>query len=189
MLSLFHAWRRLTMLQQIALAIVAGVALGFLYPPAGEAIKPLGDIVLRLIKMIIVPLIFASIAVSVLELKEIGKAARVGSYSFGLYLMTTFFATAIAVIVAATAFQFANLPPSESLPKGDMSAIAQHASQYDGFWGTVFTIIPNNLLQAFVEGNTLAAIVFAVVAGMLILVMQNSDGEDKKIWRHPRGPA
>jgi len=180
MLALFRSWRRLTMLQQIAIAIVAGVILGLVYPPAGAAIKPLGDIVLRLIKMIIVPLIFASIAMSVLELKEINKAARVGSYSFGLYMMTTFFATTIAVVVAATAFQYVELPNSDQLPKGDMSMIAKHASEYDGFWGTIFTIIPNNLLRAFVDGNTLAAIVFAVVAGMLILVMQNSDGDDKQ---------
>ena len=180
MLSLLNAWLRLPMLQQIAIAIIAGVILGFTFPQAGEAIKPLGDIVLRLIKMIIVPLIFASIAVSVLELKEIGKAARVGSYSFGLYLMTTFFATAIAVTVAATAFQFIDLPASDQLPSRDMSAISKHASEYDGFWGTVFTAIPNNLLRAFVEGNALATIVFAVVAGMLILVMQNSQTDDKK---------
>lgn len=178
MFAILRAWRRLTMLQQIAIAIVAGVAIGFLYPPFGEAIKPLGDIVLRLIKMIIVPLIFASIAMSVLELKEIGKAARVGSYSFGLYLMTTFFATAIAVTVAAFSFQFIEVPGTEQLAQKDMSRISEQAANYDGFWGTIFTIIPNNLLRAFVDGNTLAAIVFAVVAGMLILVMQNSKGDD-----------
>ena len=166
------------MLQQIVIAIVGGLLLGFLYPPAGEALKPLGDIVLRLIKMIIVPLIFASIAVAVLELKEINKAARVGGYSFGLYLMTTFFATAIAVTVAGFAFQYIDVPSTEQMKQGDIGQISQHAQNYDGFWGTIFTIVPNNLLQAFVQGNALATIVFAVVAGMLILVMQN--GVDKE---------
>lgn len=179
MLSVLQAWRQLTMLQQMAIAIVAGLALGFLYPPAGEALKPIGDIVLRLIKMIIVPLIFASIVVSVLELKEIGKAARVGGYSFGLYLMTTFFATSIAVIVAGTAFQLIEVPQTDAMQARDLSRINEHVGNYDGLWGTIFTMIPNNLLKAFVEGNTLATILFAVVAGMLILVMQNSTNDNE----------
>ena len=178
MLSVYRAWRSLTMLQQIVIAIVAGLALGFFFPAAGEALKPLGDIVLRLIKMIIVPLIFASIAVAVLELKEIKKAARVGGYSFALYLMTTFFATAIAVTVAGFAFQFIDVPAAEQLKQGDIGQISKHVQEYNGFWGTIFTIVPNNLLRAFVDGNALATIVFAVVAGMLILVMQN--GADKE---------
>jgi len=166
------------MLQKIAFAMVAAVVTGYLFPTFGAALKPLGDIVLRLIKMIIVPLIFLSIAMSVLELKEIRKAARVGGISFALYLMTTFFATAIAVTVAGLAFQYIELPDVNALPKGDMAAIAKHASNYDGFWGTIFTLIPSNLLQAFVEGNTLATILFAVVTGMLILLMQS--GADKE---------
>ena len=163
------------MLQQISFAMLAAIVVGYLFPTFGAALKPLGDIVLRLIKMIIVPLIFVSIAMSVLELKEIRKAARVGGLAFALYLLTTFFATAIAVTVAGLAFQYIELPDASLLPKGDMTAIAKHASQYDGFWGTIFTLIPNNLLMAFVEGNTLATILFAVVTGMLVLLMQSSD--------------
>lgn len=178
MTSLLKSWLRLNMLQQLGLAVVLGAIVGYLFPSVGPAIKPLGDIVLRLIKMIIVPLIFASIAMSVLELKEVGKAARVGGLSFGLYLMTTLFATAIAVTVAGIAFQYISIPTPEQLPQGDLSKITQGASNYGGFWGTIFTIIPDNLLRAFVEGNTLAAIVFAVAFGMLVLVMKTEeDGE------------
>jgi len=164
------------MLHQLGIAVVIGAIVGYFFPAVGPAIKPLGDIVLRLIKMIIVPLIFASIAMSVLELKEVGKAARVGGLSFGLYLVTTLFATLIAVTVAGVAFQYINIPTADQLPAGDLTNITRGANNYVGFWGTIFTIIPDNLLKAFVEGNTLAAIVFAVAVGMLILVMKN--GED-----------
>lgn len=175
MRALIRSWFSLNMLQQLGIAVVAGAVLGYLFPAVGPAIKPLGDIVLRLIKMIIVPLIFASIAMSVLELKEVGKAARVGGLSFGLYLLTTLFATLIAVTVAGIAFQMISIPSAEQLPKGDLTQITQGASNYAGFWGTVFTIIPDNLLKAFVEGNTLAAIVFAVAFGMLVLTMKSGD--------------
>ena len=177
-MAVLSSWQNLSMLQKITLAMVAAAFTGYFFPTFGEALKPLGDIVLRLIKMIIVPLIFLSITMSVLELKEIKKAARVGGISFGLYLMTTFFATAIAVTVAGLAFQYIELPDINMLPKGDLTTISEHASNYDGFWGTIFTLIPNNLLMAFVEGNTLATILFAVVTGMLILLMQS--GVDKE---------
>lgn len=178
MQSLLRSWLRLNMLQQLGLAVVLGAVVGYLFPAVGPAIKPLGDIVLRLIKMIIVPLIFASIAMSVLELKEVGKAARVGGLSFGLYLLTTVFATAIAVTVAGVAFQYISIPTTEQLPQGDLSRITEGANNYAGFWGTVFTIIPDNLLRAFVEGNTLAAIVFAVAFGMLVLVMKTEEDNE-----------
>lgn len=177
MRALLRSWFQLNMLQQLGIAVVVGAIVGYLFPAVGPAIKPLGDIVLRLIKMIIVPLIFASIAMSVLELKEVGKAARVGGLSFGLYLVTTLFATLIAVTVAGIAFQFISIPSAEQLPQGDLSNITKGADAYGGFWGTVFTIIPDNLLHAFVSGNTLAAIVFAVAFGMLILTMKASDDD------------
>ncbi len=177
-MALIRAWLRLSMLQQIGLAMLLGLATGLLVPGVGEAVKPLGDIVLRLIKMIIVPLIFVSIANSVLELKEIRKAVRVGGLSFAFYLLTTLFATLIAVTVAGIGFEFIAVPDQSQLPRQDISGIAKHAAEYGGFLGTIFTMVPNNLLQAFVEGNTLATIVFAVVTGMLVLLMQS--GPDRE---------
>ncbi len=173
-MGLIRFWLNRPMLHQIGLAMIAGLLVGYLFPGVGEAVKPIGDIVLRLIKMIIVPLIFVSIACSVLDLKEINKAVRVGSLSFGFYLFTTFCATLIAVTVAGLGFQYIDVPDQSQLPKQDISGIVKHAGEYGGFWGTIFAMVPNNLLAAFVEGNTLATIVFAVVTGMLILLMQNS---------------
>jgi Na+/H+-dicarboxylate symporter len=178
MRALLRSWLGLNMLQQLAIAVVAGAIIGYLFPGFGTAIKPLGDIVLRLIKMIIVPLIFASIAMSVLELKEVGKAARVGGLAFGLYLMTTLAATVLAVTIAGLAFQWIDIPAADQLARGDMSSIAKGADNYAGFWGTIFTIVPDNLLKAFVEGNTLATIVFAVAVGMLILVMKSDQDSE-----------
>lgn len=176
--AFFRSWSRLNMLQQLGIAIVLGALVGYFFPSIGEAVKPPGDIVLRLIKMIIIPLIFASIAMSILELKEVGKAARVGGLSFGLYLLTTLFATTIAVTVAGVAFNYISIPLADQLPKGDLTNISRGAEAYGGFWGTIFTIVPDNLLMALVEGNTLAAIAFAVVTGMLILAMKS--GPDKE---------
>lgn len=177
-MALIKYWLQRSMLQQIGFAMVLGAVVGATVPGVGEAVKPVGDIVLRLIKMIIVPLIFVSIANSVLELKEIRKAVRVGGLSFGFYLLTTIFATLIAVTVAGVGFEFITLPDQSQLPRQDISGITKHASEYGGFWGTIFALVPNNLLQAFVEGNTLATILFAVVTGMLVLVMQS--GPDKE---------
>lgn len=179
MRGILRAWLGLNMLQQLLIAVVAGLVAGYLFPAIGPAIKPLGDIVLRLIKMIIVPLIFASIAMSVLELKEVGKAARVGGLSFGLYLLTTLCATVLAVTIAGFAFQWISIPTAEQLTPGDLSNISKGAESYGGFWGTIFTIVPDNLLKAFVEGNTLATIVFAVAIGMLILKMKSDEDSEQ----------
>ena len=58
-------WNEMGILKQIVFAIIASAITGIYFPNVGDVIKPLGEIVLRLIKMIIVPLIFFSIAKAV----------------------------------------------------------------------------------------------------------------------------
>ncbi len=64
---------------QVIIAIIAGVLLGFFAPHTGEAMKPLGDAFIKLIKMIIAPIIFCTVVVGIAgmeDMKKVGKTGR-----------------------------------------------------------------------------------------------------------------
>ena len=61
---------------QVITAIVIGVLLGHFYPQAGEAMKPLGDGFIKLIKMIIAPIIFCTVVVGIAGMEDMKRSAR-----------------------------------------------------------------------------------------------------------------
>ena len=68
-----------TLYFRVIVGIVAGVALGWFYPTAGEAMKPLGDGFIKLIRMMIAPVIFLTVVTGIARIGDMRKLGRVGS--------------------------------------------------------------------------------------------------------------
>src|SRR5260221_9674020 len=66
---------------QVIVAIVLGVLLGHFYPQTGEAMKPLGDAFIKLIKMIIAPIIFCTVVVGIAGMEDMKKVGKTGGYA------------------------------------------------------------------------------------------------------------
>src|SRR5437667_5819902 len=66
---------------QVIVAIVIGVLLGHFYPATGEAMKPLGDGFIKLIKMIIAPIIFCTVVVGIAGMEDMKKVGKTGGYA------------------------------------------------------------------------------------------------------------
>lgn len=179
-MKVLKIWSRISILQKLLIAISSAVVVAVAFPQVGPLIKPWGDIILRLIKMIIVPLIFFSIAKAVIDIKDVAKAASLGIGSFLLYSFTTCLATFWGVIIAAPMVNRITLPDLSTFQTGNIDQIVSNASGYGGFWDAIFRIIPSNLLASFVGGNTLTVIFFAVIVGFLVLHMMNNDDHKKQ---------
>lgn len=164
----------LTILKKMLIAVVMAIVIAILFPNVGTFIKPWGDIILRLIKMIIVPLIFFSIAKAVIDIKDATKAASLGVGSFLMYTLTTCLATCWALLVSIPLFNVITLPDLSHFNTKNIDQIVSNVTEYGGFLDAIFKIVPNNLLSAFVNGDTLSVIFFAVVVGFLVLKMINS---------------
>ena len=63
---------------QVLCAIVIGIALGHFYPSTGEAMKPLGDGFVKLIKMIIAPVIFCTVVIGIAGMEDMKKVGKTG---------------------------------------------------------------------------------------------------------------
>src|SRR3954452_23470248 len=80
---------------QVVTAILIGVLLGYLYPHVGEAMKPLGDAFIKLIKMIIAPIIFCTVVVGIAGMEDMKKVGKTG----GLALLYFEVVSSIALVV------------------------------------------------------------------------------------------
>lgn len=144
---------------KIILGLILGVIFGTLAPQYAGYVKPVGDLFINSIKMLIVPLIFSSLLVGVTGMDDIKKMGRVGLKTFSLYLATTAFAITIGLAIGTILQPGAGL--DYQVPA--KSAITQSSSTFSA---TIVNLIPKNPIQAMAEGNVLQIIIFAILIGI-----------------------
>ncbi len=125
--------------------------------------NPLGDIFLRSIKMLVIPLVFCALVSGVSAIGDVKKLGRISGKIVSYYLLTTALAVTIALI-------FANLiQPGRglnlTLPTG------YHAAQPPFIMDVFVNMIPQNPIEALVKGEMLQIIVFAVLLGIGIILL------------------
>ncbi|MCB1213573.1 MAG: dicarboxylate/amino acid:cation symporter [Chlamydiia bacterium] len=130
------------------------------YVELAENFKPLGDIFLRLINMIIVLLILSSMTVGITSIHDPSKLGRVGLKTLFLYVSTTLAAIAIGMVVATV------LRPGAYLQLETTQHTVAYASH--SLMEMIFSMIPKNPIKAMVEENVLQIIVFSVFLGVSI---------------------
>lgn len=149
---------------KILLGLVAGIIVGLLLAGAPNIatnyIKPFGDIFLNLIKMIIVPLVFASLVVGAASVGDIRKLGRIGGKTLAYYLVTTAIAVVIGLILGNLLVPGAGIEiPTDATPEAvEAPSIAQ----------TIVGMIPSNPVTAMADANMLQIIVFALFIGVAI---------------------
>src|ERR1700742_1997605 len=84
---------------QVLIGIVIGVIVGHVNPDFGAQMKPLGDIFIKLIRMLLAPIIFASVVVGIARMNDIHEAGRVGVKALLYFEIVSTFALAIGLVV------------------------------------------------------------------------------------------
>ena len=148
---------------QVLIAIALGVLLGHFYPALGEQMKPLGDGFIKLIKMIIAPIIFLTVVHGIASMSNLKAVGSVGIKALVYFEIVTTFALIIGLLVANIA------RPGEGmnidLSTVDSSAVAEYVAKAEKQSTVEFLldIIPKSVVGAFVEGNILQVLLFALL--------------------------
>ncbi|KQW54410.1 dicarboxylate/amino acid:cation symporter [Variovorax sp. Root411] len=151
---------------QVITAVVIGVLLGHFYPAAGEAMKPLGDGFIKLIKMIIAPIIFCTVVVGIAGMEDMKKVGN------GLALLYFEVVSSIALLVGLVLVNLLkpgagmNIDPATL----DTKAIASYTGpgKMTGTVDFVLNIIPSTLVDAFAKGEILQVLLIAVMFGFAL---------------------
>ncbi|MEZ0494738.1 dicarboxylate/amino acid:cation symporter [Sphingomonas sp. IW22] len=151
---------------QVLVAIAAGVTLGHFVPATGEAMKPLGDGFIKLVKMIIAPVIFLTIVTGIAGMRDLAAVGRVAGKTFGYFLTFSTLALCVGLLVANVVRPGAglNIDPA-SLDGGEVAAYAAkaHESTLTGF---LLGIIPDSFLSGLAGGNILQTLFVAILFGI-----------------------
>ena len=151
-------WSKMSMSRKIVVMMCVGIAAGVYWGPAVTAVKPVGDLFLRLLKMLIVPLVLSSLVVGVASLGDLRSLGRIGVKTLALYLVTTAVAIAIGLVLANV------IQPGAGM---DIALAKATEAKAAPSLGEVLTnMFPRNAFASMVNANMLQIIVFALFLGV-----------------------
>ena len=148
---------------QVLTAIVLGVLLGHFYPSLGEAMKPLGDAFIKMIKMVIAPIIFFTVVHGIASMKDMKKVGRVGLKALIYFELVTTAALIIGLLVINLWKPGVGMAvdPSAIDTKAIASFTAKAKEQSTIHF--LMDIIPSTVVGAFATGEILQVLFFAVL--------------------------
>jgi len=153
---------------QVLVAIAAGILLGHFAPAAGEAMKPLGDLFIKLVKMVIAPVIFLTIVTGIAGMRDLGAVGRVAARAMAWFLFFSTLALVVGLLVANTVRPGAALhvdPASLDPTKVADYAAKAHETSLTGF---LLAIVPETFASGLSEGNILQVLLVAVLFGIAL---------------------
>ena len=162
---------------QVLVAIFLGVLVGHFEPATGEALKPIGDAFIKLVKMIIAPVIFLTIVTGIAGMRDLRRVGRVALKAFAYFLFFSTLALIIGLIVANVVRpgEGLNIDPA-SLDTGKVSdyAAKAHDTTLVGF---LLDIFPDTFLSALTAGNILQTLLVSILFGVALALIGDKAGK------------
>ncbi|MXO90837.1 dicarboxylate/amino acid:cation symporter [Pontixanthobacter aquaemixtae] len=160
---MFKYWFSIPLWQRVIGALVLGTALGLWWGPGAENIKWIGDLFIKAIKMLIVPLIFFSLISGIAALGDLKKLGSVGGKALLLFAATALISVTLGVTLG-NIFQ-----PGIGLEVAMPEGLTDKPPPVDWI-AMVLRMIPDNPIMTMAEGNVLPLIVFAMLVGISVLM-------------------
>ena len=155
---------------QILVGLILGIVVGAVFygNPAIEIyLEPIGDIFIRLINMIVVPIVFSSLIVGIAGVGDIKQVGKLGGKTILYFEVVTTIAIVVGLLVANV------IQPGSGINMGELSKVsidsyvstAETVSNH-GFMDTIVNIVPENIFEALTSANMLSIIFFSVMFGL-----------------------
>ncbi len=181
---MLSTWRAMKLWKRVFIGLILGMLIGLglhygLGPERGGEIattwfKPFGDAFVSLIKMLIVPLIVTTLVSGVIAMGDPKRLGSLGARTIGLYLLTTFFAVWLGLIVATLVQPGSGMSELINSTSGATETVADKlrsaGNAKKSFSEYLLAIIPQNPIAAAVKGDVLALIFFSILLGVGVLL-------------------
>jgi proton glutamate symport protein len=150
---------------RIFIGLLLGIFVGWMFPSFGVSIRPLADIFLRMIRMIVAPLLFSTIVVGIAGSGDLRSLGRIGLKAIIYFEVATTIALAIGLLLV-NVFQ-----PGVGLAvplAGDTSAVAAMPQAQQHTWDILLHLFPTSVVDAMARGDILQVVVFATFFGVAV---------------------
>jgi len=176
---------------QVLLAVFLGALLGYFRPAAGEAMKPLGEGFVKLVKMLIVPIVFCTVVTGIAKMGDLKKVGRVGLKGIVYFEVLSTVALAIGLVIANVFRPGAGMNVNPATL--DSKAIAAYAtpSAHLSTQEFIMNVIPKDVADAFARGDILQVLLISILFGVALAglkddglpVLKFLDGLSKVFFR------
>ncbi|MBS0444464.1 MAG: dicarboxylate/amino acid:cation symporter [Proteobacteria bacterium] len=154
---------------QVLIGVAAGVTLGHFWPQLGSELKPLGDIFIKLIKMVFAPIIFATVVLGIARMESMKELGRVGVRALVYFEVLSTFALILGLVVVNVVRPGAgmNVDPAHLDTKA-IAGYAASAAKPAGFVDFVVGMVPTSIVDALAKNDILQILVFATLFGIAL---------------------
>tara|TARA_B100000700_G_scaffold316602_1_gene406435 strand:- start:5488 stop:6738 length:1251 start_codon:yes stop_codon:yes gene_type:complete len=167
MKALLRTYMEASLILRVSIALVLGVVVGLLGgQDAAQWLAPFGELLLRLLKFLIVPIVLFTLMVGINQ-APLGSTGRLGRKLFGYYVVTS----ALAIMVGLAVATF--FAPGSGMTLDESAQV--NVPDNPGIANVLLNIVPDNIVAAFVDGNLLGIIFTAMAFGIALLMLRNSD--------------
>ncbi len=173
---IFKGYFKVNLLVKITVGLVLGVIFGAILGKHILWVQPFGDLFVNLLKMVVVPIVFASLVVgaSSINPKQMGK---IGIKIFIYYMITSAAAVALGLLMGNL---FAPGKGMQLNAGGEATLSNALNTPPPSFSETLLNIVPSNPFEAISSGNVLQIIFFALLLGIAISILKSSEDVSKQ---------
>ena len=150
---------------QVLIAIALGVLVGWLWPAVGVQLKPLGDLFIALMRMLIAPIIFCTVAAGIAHMGDLKSFGRVGAKALIYFEVVSTLALVLGLVVAEVLQPGAgfNIDPKALDPHATAEFLAK--AKADSVVAHLLAIVPKTFVSAFADGDILQVLLLAILTG------------------------
>ena len=154
---------------QVLLGVIIGATLGFVAPATATQMKPLGDLFVSLVHLLIAPLVFCTVSMGVARVSSLGHAGRIGLTALLYFLIASTFALLFGLAIGLVVQPGAglNIDPS-TLSMAGLDRFRPKEGAANGFFDMVLHVLPSNIVSPFVQGDVIQVVVLAVAFGAVM---------------------
>jgi Na+/H+-dicarboxylate symporter len=152
---------------QILIALILAIVFGYFFPEGVVYVEWMGDIFLRALKMVIIPLILSSIISGVTSMGEGSNLGRLSLKTLLYYLSTS----TIAILIGLTIVNI--VKPGVGIELGFTQSVEGLAEKAGSVKDILYRLVPDNIVDAMAQGTILSVIFFAIVFGYFITQVES----------------
>jgi aerobic C4-dicarboxylate transport protein len=157
---------------RVMIALVAGIAIGAVFPHFAQSLRPFGDGFLKLITMVIAPIVFCVVVSGIASAGNLKKVGRVGGKAVVYFEFMTSIALMIGAVLALVLKPGAGMNVDvHSLDPQALTTYTEHAKSLKDVAAFLLKIIPSTAFDAFAKGDILQVLVFAVLFGSALSLL------------------
>lgn len=155
--------KKMSLLAKIAIGFVVGIIIGLVFGEKAKIISPIGELFMRLLKMLILPLVFSAIVSGITNIPDMKKLYKMGIKAFSLFVITTAAAIATGIIFGNIFKPGANT--ALTIPAAEVTQVDPLS-----FINTLLNMVPTNVFASFSNDSMLQVIVFAFFFAICIVL-------------------